>query len=160
MDGYFMVDVTFLDFSGDGLLDMVAVGQHSSVFTAVQHKDGYFVEAKYHGLLDEYHEVRGPGLPEDGETAVPPCVLYSMEQDEAYGPDYVTSRSDYVECYDQISREWYEVELPQGPYWTEYERVVFQDFDGDGMVDLLIPRGDSTWVAFKFISDTVTHDQY
>jgi hypothetical protein len=149
MDGYMMVEATFLDFSGDGLLDLVAVGQHSGVFSAVQHSEGYFVDVGYHGLADEYHEVRAPRVRENPKLTVPPCVLYSMEQDEA-------SRSDYIDCYDRGANEWYEVTLPEGPYWTEYEPVHFQDINADGMIDFVTRRDDGTWVAFTFVSEEGT----
>lgn len=143
MDGYFMVESVFFDFSGDGLLDLVSVGQHSGVFSAVQHPDGYFVDAGYHGLADDYHKVRAPSSP-GGSGVIPPCVLYSMEEDSA-------ARSDYLECYDQDAGEWYEVILPGGPYYTDYLPVAFEDIDRDGVLDLAIMRKDSTWAAFAFV---------
>jgi hypothetical protein len=146
MDGYMMVESVFFDFSGDGLLDLVAVGQHSGVFSGVQHADGYLVDAGYHGSADDYHKVRAPSVSSNAGITVPPCVLYSMEEDSA-------SRSDYLDCYDRNTREWYEVALPEGPYWTDYLPVEFKDIDGDGILDLAAMRKDSTWVAFAFVSD-------
>jgi hypothetical protein len=146
MDGYFMVESVFFDFSGDGLLDLVAVGQHSGIFSGVQHPDGYFVDAGYHGLADEYHKVRAPTQSSDPALTVPPCVLYSMEEDSA-------ARPDYLDCYDRGTGEWYDVVLPEGPYWTDYLPVTFQDVDGDGVLDLAIMRKDSTWRAFAFVPD-------
>ncbi len=145
MDGYMMVESVFFDFSGDGLLDLVVVGQHSGVFSGVQHADGYFVDAGYHGLADEYHKVRAPTPASNAGLTVPPCVLYSMEED-------AESRSDYVDCYDRSAKEWYEVTLPEGPYWTDYLPVMFKDIDGDRILDLALMRKDSTWVAFAFVS--------
>jgi hypothetical protein len=98
MDGYFMVGSAFLDFTGDGLLDLVAVGQHSAVFSAVQHADGLFIDAGYHGLPDEYHDVRGPAVTQDATVTVPPCVIFSMEEDSA-------SKPDYLDCYDRRTHE-------------------------------------------------------
>lgn len=143
MDGYFMVESVFFDFSGDGLLDLVSVGQHSGVFSAIQHPDGYFVDAGYHGLADDYHKVRAPSSPGRG-VAIPPCVLYSMEEDSA-------ARSDYLDCFDQDANEWYEVALPEGPYYTDYLPVAFEDIDRDGVLDLAVMRKDSTWAAFTFV---------
>jgi hypothetical protein len=128
------------------LLDLVSVGQHSGVFSAVQHADGYFTDAGYHSLPDDYHDVRGPAVTKEPGLTVPPCVLFSMEEDSA-------AKSDYVECYDQGTKQWYEVELPGGPYWTDYLPVVFRDFDVDGIVDLAFEKKDGTWVAFGFVPD-------
>jgi hypothetical protein len=124
----------------------VAVGQHSGVFSAVQHADGYFVDVGYHGLADDYHKVRAPDLSSNADVTVPPCVLYSMEEDSA-------SRSDYLDCYDRNTKEWYEVALPEGPYWTDYLPVTFQDIDRDGVLDLAIMKKDGTRVAFAFVPD-------
>jgi hypothetical protein len=146
MDGYMMVGSVFLDFTGDGLLDLVSVGQHSGVFSAVQHPDGYFTDAGYHGLPDDYHKVRAPVVTQETGLTAPPCVLFSMEEDSAAKPDY-------VECYDSRSGEWYEVLLPGGPYWTDYLPVEFRDFDGDGMLDLAFAKKDGRWVAFRFVAD-------
>jgi len=145
-DGMFMIDAVFLDFSGDGLLDLVVVGQHSRPFSAVQHPDGYFTNAGYHAAPDEYVRVWAPKAGEDPEPTAPPCVYYGMEktQEEAW-------RSDYVDCYDQGSDKWYEVTLPEGPYWTEYEAVMFWDLNEDGMIDFAARKEDGSWTALTFL---------
>jgi hypothetical protein len=145
-DGMFMVDAVFLDFSGDGLLDLVAVGQHSRPFSAIQHSDGHFTNAGYHGVPDEYVRVWAPKAAEDTELTIPPCVYFGMEKTEEQA-----SRSDYVDCYDQGSDKWYEVTLPEGPYWTEYEPVMFWDMNGDGMVDFAARKEDASWTALTFL---------
>ena len=59
---------------------------------------------------------------------VPPCVYYGMEKTiEAQA-----WRSDCVDCFDRVSNQWYEVTLPEGPYWTEFEPVMFWDMNHDG----------------------------
>ncbi len=146
IDGVSMMDAVFLDFSGDGLLDLVVVGQHSRAFSAIQHPDGYFTNAEYHAAPDEYVRVWAPKVGEDTELTVPPCVYYGMEwtEEQAW-------RSDYLDCYDHGLRKWYEVTLPGGPYWTEYEPVMFWDMNIDGMIDFAARREDGSWTAFTFV---------
>ncbi len=62
-------------------------------------------------------------------------------------------RSDYLECYDRQMEEWYEVSLPEGPYWTEYEPIMFWDMNDDGMIDFAARRDDGTWTAFTFVKE-------
>jgi len=83
---------------------------------------------------------------EDTELTIPPCVYFGMEKTEEQA-----SRSDYVDCYDQGSDKWYEVTLPEGPYWTEYEPVMFWDMNGDGMVDFAARKEDGSWTALTFL---------
>jgi hypothetical protein len=146
LDGFFMGDAVFFDFSGDGLLDLVVVGQHSRPFSAIQHPDGYFTNAGYHAVPDEYIQVWAPKVGEDTEVIVPPCVYFSMEKDEA-------RRSDRVECYDHKSYEWYEITLPEGPYWTENEPVMFWDMNDDGMIDFAARREDGSWNLLTFVQE-------
>ena len=146
--GYHMIDGAFFDFSGDGLLDLVAVGQHSRIFSAVQHPDGYFVEAQYHSIPDEYYRVWAPKQRYAGEVIVPPCVYHAMEPDEAW-------RSDFVECYDRSRKEWYEAQLPGGIYFNDrVEAVQFWDMNDDGMIDFAAKREDGTWTSFTFVVES------
>jgi hypothetical protein len=146
MDGYMMLGALFTDFTGDGLLDLVVVGQHSAVFSAVQTEHGTFVHAKYHGLPDEYARVSGPKLAPGENLTLPPCVYYGMERREA-------SREEYVECYDQKASEWYEVSLPDGQYWMGLEDVMFWDANHDGMVDFAVRRDDGSWNLLTFVPE-------
>ena len=146
MDGFMMLSARFTDFTGDGLLDLVVVGQHSGVFSAVGHEDGYFTAAEYHGLPDEYVRVSAPPVLEDVELTVPPCVYHSMQRDQATKPDH-------VECYDRAGEQWYKAELPEGTYWMAWEPVLFWDMNEDGMIDFAARREDSTWTAFTFVQE-------
>ena len=148
VDGFFMSDAIFLDFSGDGLLDLVVVGQHSRPFSAIQHPDGYFTNAGYHGVPDEYVRVWAPKVSEETEVTVPPCVYFGMEKTEEQA-----WRSDYIECYDHELNKWYEVTLPEGPYWTEYEPVMFWDMNDDGMIDFAARREDGSWNLLTFVQE-------
>jgi hypothetical protein len=150
-DGMFMMGAAFLDFTGDGLLDLVVVGQHSRPFSAIQHPDGYFVQAGFHSTPDDYVRAWAPKTRGDPGGAVPPCVYFGMEktEEEAW-------RSDYVECYDQAAAHWYEVSLPDGPYWTEYERVVFWDMNGDGNVDFAARTDQGAWNVLTFVREQPT----
>jgi hypothetical protein len=143
-DGYHMVDAAFVDFSGDGLLDLVAVGQHSRVFSAIQHKDGYFIEAGFHSEPDEYVRVWAPRVPRATELVIPPCVYYGMEKEEGF-------RSDFVECYDRQAKEWYDLTLPEGPYCMERDPVMFWDMNDDGMIDFAARREDGSWNLLTFV---------
>lgn len=155
-DGYHMMDAAFFDFTGDGLLDLVVVGQHSRVFSAVQHADGYFVDPAYHSVADEYLRVWGPTVTPGKHLSVPPCLYFAMEQREAWRPDH-------LECYDRRAKEWYEVSLPGGTYFmvsqdtpqslAELTRgVMFWDMNRDGMIDFATRRSNGTWTAFSFVS--------
>jgi len=146
MDGYMMLSALFTDFTGDGLLDLVVVGQHSAVFSAVQTEDGTFVHAKYHGLPDEYARVSGPKLAAEENLTVPPCVYYGLERRQA-------SREEYMECYDQMTNEWYEVSLPDGPYWMVLRDVMFWDMNHDGMIDFAAQRSDRSWNLLTFVQE-------
>jgi hypothetical protein len=148
VDGTFMIDAIFLDFSGDGLLDLVVVGEHSRPFSAIQHPDGYFTNAGYHGVPDEYVRVWAPKASKETEVTVPPCVYFGMEKTEEQA-----WRSDYIECYDQALNKWYEVTLPEGPYWTEYEPVMFWDMNNDGMIDFAARREDGSWNLLTFVQE-------
>ena len=143
MDGYMMLGALFTDFTGDGLLDLVVVGQHSAVFSAVQDKTGAFIDAKYHGLPDEYASVSGPRLLAEENLTVPPCVYYGMETKQA-------SQEEYMECYDRITNEWYEVSLPGGPYAMVLEHVIFWDCNQDGMIDFAVRKEDGSWNLLTF----------
>lgn len=145
-DGMFMIDAVFLDFSGDGLLDLVAVGQHSRPFSAIQRSSGRFTRAGYHAEPDEYARVWAPEPGDVTAVTAPPCVYYGMEKTEEEA-----SRSDYLDCYDRAVDEWYELTLPEGPYWTEYQPVVFRDMNDDGMVDFAARREDGSWTALTFV---------
>jgi hypothetical protein len=149
VDGVAMIDAVFLDFSGDGLLDLVVVGQHSRPFSAIQGSGGYFTKAEYHAVPDEYVRVWAPKVGEGTEVTVPPCVYFGMEktEEEAW-------RSDYVYCYDQGLDDWYEVSLPGGPYWTEYEPVMFWDMNTDGMIDFAARKEDGGWTALTFVEES------
>jgi hypothetical protein len=148
VDGMFMMGAAFIDFSGDGLLDLVVVGQHSRPFSATQHPEGYFVDAAFHATPDEYVRVWAPeGLPNRG-TSAPPCVYFGMEKTEE-----VAWRSDYVGCYDQGRKEWYDLALPGGPYWTEYDPVAFWDMNGDGTLDFAARTTEGRWHVLTFIRD-------
>ena len=146
VDGMFMMGAAFVDFSGDGLLDLVVAGQHSRPFSAIQHPDGYFTTGGFHASPDEYVRVWAPDPAEEGDLAVPPCVYFGMEktEEEAW-------RSDYVDCYDSGLGEWYDLTLPGGPYWTEYEPVVFWDMNEDGMIDFAAQTEPGTWNVLTFV---------
>ena len=146
MDGYMMFGALFTDFTGDGLQDLVVVGQHSAIFSAVQTKDGTFAHAKYHGLPDEYVRVSGPKLANGENLTVPPCVYYGMQKKQA-------SKEEYIECYDRTTHDWYEVSLPDGPYAMELEHVVFWDMNQDGMIDFAAQRDDGSWNLLTFIPE-------
>lgn len=148
MDGYFMTGAAFIDFSGDGLLDLVAVGQHSGVFSAIKHEDGYFIDAGYRGLPDEYFEVSAPRPPLDAGLTLPPCVYYGMQR-----RGQPASRSDYLECYDRTREQWYEVTLPEGVYAMEHLPVTFWDINEDGMIDFAAMRDDGSWTSFTFVRE-------
>lgn len=146
MDGYIMLGALFTDFTDDGLLDLVVVGQHSAVFSAVQDKAGTFINAKYHGLPDEYASVSGPRLLAEENLTVPPCVYYGMETEQA-------SREEYMECYDRMTNEWYEVPLPGGPYVMVLEHVIFWDSNQDGMIDFAVQKNDGSWNLLTFVQE-------
>jgi hypothetical protein len=153
-DGNYMGGARFFDFSGDGLLDLIVVGQHSRIFSAIQHENGSFVEARYHSVGDEYLEVFAPEPETNADLTVPPCVYIAMELERSF------HSSDYVECYDRTAGEWYEVELPGGKYamrdWYEVglpADVRFWDMNGDGMIDFTARRDDGNWTAFTFARD-------
>lgn len=146
MDGFMMLGALFTDFTGDGLLDLVVVGQHSAVFSAVQDKTGAFINAKYHGLPDEYASVSGPRLLAEENLTVPPCVYYGMETKQA-------SREEYMECYDRMTNEWYEVSLPGGPYAMVLEHVMFWDSNQDGMIDFAVRKEDGSWNLLTFVQE-------
>ncbi len=141
-----MLGALFTDFTGDGLLDLVVVGQHSAIFSAVQDKSGTFINAKYHGLPDEYASVSGPSLLEEENLKVPPCVYYGMEKRE-------TSREDYLECYDRLTNTWYEVPLPGGPYSMGLKHVMFWDMNQDGMIDFAVRHEDGSWNLLTFVQE-------
>jgi hypothetical protein len=143
-----MMGAAFADFSGDGLLDLVVVGQHSRPFSAIQHPDGYFTDGQYRATPDEYVRVWAPKAGENTAAALPPCVYFAMEkaEEEAW-------RSDYVECYDRRSGEWYEIDLTQGPYWTEYAPVVFWDANDDGLIEFAARRADGSWSLLTFAKE-------
>jgi len=144
MDGYFMDSAVFVDFSGDGRLDLVVVGQHSGVFSAVQDTAGGYLMAGFHGRPDEYYQVSGPRVRKGANLSVPPCVYYGLEADQA-------SKPDYIDCYDATTIEWYAVPLPDGPYWMERTPVRFWDMNNDGMIDFAARKDDGTWTAFTFV---------
>lgn len=146
MDGYFMESAAFFDFSGDGRLDLVAVGLHTGIFSAVQDETGGFTSAGYHGRPDEYYRVSTPEVRSGVSLTVPPCVYYGMDLGEA-------SKPDYVECYDAGRNEWYSLSLPGGPYWMRRVPVQFWDRNGDGMIDFAARREDGTWTAFTFVEE-------
>ena len=155
-DGFHMEGAQFFDFSGDGLLDLIVVGEHSRIFSAVQHEDGYFVEAQYHSSSDEYLDVFAPEPETDPGLTVPPCVYIAMEWEES---SY--HYADYVECYDRTAREWYEVDLPGGRHsmreWDEAglpEEVMFWDINDDGMIDFAAKKDDGTWTSFTFVVES------
>jgi hypothetical protein len=66
-----------------------------------------------------------------------------MEKDEA-------SREDYMECYDRLTNDWYEVYLPAGPYSMELEHVMFWDMNQDGMIDFAVRKKDGSWNLLTF----------
>lgn len=91
-------------------------------------EDATFINTKYHGLPDEYVRVSGPSLLAGKNLTVPPCVYQGMQKEEA-------SREEYVECYDRMTNDWYEVPFPDGPYSMELDHVMFWDMNQDGMID-------------------------
>jgi hypothetical protein len=68
----------FTDFPGDGLADLVAVGQHSAVFYAVQDEGGVFVAPGCRGLPDEYAGVSGPAEVILARRTTVPCDPASL----------------------------------------------------------------------------------
>ncbi len=76
-----------------------------------------------------------------------------INKDESMEKTASARRSDYVDCYDQDSGEWYEVTLPEGPYWTEYEPVMFWDMNDDGMIDFAARREDGSWNLLTFVQE-------
>jgi len=155
-DGLFMYGVQFFDFSGDGLLDLVATGLHNRVFSAIQHPDGYFVDAGFHSPQGKYLGVWAPSVTPGAEVTTPPCVFLAMKRLTTCRP------SDYIQCYDRVAKEWYEVTLPEGNYYAiEIEmgpalklRVPFWDMNEDGMIDFAARKEDGSWTAFTFVKES------
>jgi hypothetical protein len=117
------------------------------IFSAVQHIDGYFVETQYHSMPGEFFRVWAPAQEHADDVTIPPCVYYAMEPDEAF-------RSDFVECYDRSSSEWYEAQLPGGVYFNgRTEPVQFWDTNDDGMIDFAAKKADGTWTSFTFVPE-------
>ena len=52
-----------------------------------------------------------------------------------------------MECYDQMTNEWYEVSLPDGPYWMGLRDVMFWDMNHDGMIDFAVRRSDGSEIG-------------
>jgi hypothetical protein len=148
IDGVAMMDAVFLDYSGDGLLDLVVVGQHSRPFSAIQNEAGYFTDAGYFASADEYVRVWAPGSFGNLEVMTPPCVYFGMERTEEQA-----RRSDYVGCYDSTLGEWYDLAMPRGPYWTEYSPVTFWDSNGDGRLEFAARRQDGKWALLTLVRD-------
>jgi hypothetical protein len=162
-DGLSLMGVRFFDFSGDGLRDLVAVGSHSRVFSAIQHEEGYFADAGYHSLRQEFLGVWAPQAPSGSGLVTPPCLYYVLERNQTW------RSSDYLGCYDRAMNEWYEVELPEGVYFMDTAQsgsglqgveslsqrhyVPFWDMDEDGVIDFAARRDDGTWTAFTFVHE-------
>ncbi len=111
-DGLLMYGVQFFDFSGDGRLDLVAAGLHNRAFSAIQHRDGHFVDAGFHSSKDEHLGVWAPSATPGAELTTPPCVFFAMKRLTTGEP------SDIIRCYDRASMEWYDVPFPDGNYFA------------------------------------------
>jgi len=156
-DGLFMYGAQFFDFSGDGLLDLVATGLHNRVFSAIQHPDRYFVDAEFHWPRGEYVGVWAPSVAPGANLATPPCVFLAMKRLTTRRP------SDYIQCYDRVAKEWYEVTLPEGNYYAiemgpegtaPKLHVPFWDMNDDGMIDFAARKEDGSWTAFTFAEES------
>jgi hypothetical protein len=166
-DGLFMYGVQFFDFSGDGLLDLVAAGLHNRVFSAIQRPDGYFVDAGFHSSKDEYLGVWAPSATSGAEPTTPPCVFLALKRLTTGTP------SDIIRCYDRASEQWYEVPFPEGNYFalemgpaqdgSEYQgtggsqlglHVPFFDMNEDGMIDFVARKEEGNWTAFAFVEQS------
>jgi hypothetical protein len=166
-DGLLMYGVQFLDFSGDGLLDLVAAGLHNRAFFAIQHPDGYFVDAGFHSSKDEYLGVWAPSATPGAELTAPPCVFFALKRLTTGTP------SDIIRCYDRDSMGWYEVPFPEGNYFAlemgpaqdgwEYQgtggsqlglHVPFFDVNEDGIIDFVARTEDGSWTAFTFVEES------
>lgn len=160
-DGRFLMGVEFFDFTGDGLDDLVAVGEHSRILTAVQNARGHFEAVQYHSFADDYMAVWAPNVTKGSAVDVPPCVYVVLERSQAH------RSADFVECYDGSAREWYELALPGGSYFmdtvtdqSEYRGIAtlsqqyyvpFWDLNGDGTIDFAVRGEDGSWTAFTFV---------
>lgn len=148
-DGYHMIGASFFDFNGDGYQDLIAVGQHSRILTAVLHPDGYFSSVQYHidqdhPKLKEFLRVSVPRVSTPSQNlTIPPCVYLSMEKNEGW-------QSDYVECFNRDAKRWYKLILPEGPYFMEYTEVMFWDENKDGILDFAAKNGNDEWTLFTF----------
>ena len=163
IDGLYMMGVQFFDFSGDGLLDLVAVGEHSRIYSAIQNVDGYFVDGGYHSFSDEFVGAWAASVQAGYSLTAPPCVYLVLEKRETGRP------SDYLECYDRGARAWYEVTLPEDSYFmhtaqsgerglsieglSQRHHVTFWDMNEDGMIDFAARKEDGTWTAFTFVPE-------
>jgi hypothetical protein len=166
-DGLLIYGVQFFDFTGDGLLDLVAAGLHNRAFSAIQHPDGYFVDAGFHSSKDEYLGVWAPSTTPGAEATTPPCVFLALKRLTTGAP------SDIIRCYDRASMKWYEVPFPEGGYFalemgpaqdgTEYQgtggtqlmlHVPFWDMNEDGMIDFAARKEDGSWTAFTFVEES------
>lgn len=149
-DGYHMIGAVFFDFTMDGYLDLVSVGQHSRIFTAIQRKDGRFSPQwfhidKDHPKLKEFLRVSAPKLqPQQTYLTTPPCVYLAMERTEGW-------ESDYIECYDRTGEYWYRLDLPDSPFYMEYQEVIFWDANKDGMLDFAAKGTGGKWRLFTFV---------
>lgn len=152
-DGYHMIGASFFDFSGDGYQDLIAVGQHSRILTAVLHPDGYFSSVQYHidqdhPKMKEFLRVSVPRVPNPSQNlSIPPCVYFSMEKGEGW-------ESDYVECFNNESGYWYKIILPEGPYFMEYTEVMFWDENHDGILDFAAKNGKDEWTLFTLLRES------
>jgi len=116
-NGRFMIGASWTDFSGDGLPDLVAVGQHSQILAATTTASGTFAVKWVGPALDymrAFHYAYADLLPPDR----PPCVYLAIEPNTA-GPDRLI-------CYDRAALGWYDPAAysPRLPPQWSYTRPV------------------------------------
>jgi len=98
LDGgtYYLMKGVWTDWSGDGRLDIYAVGQHAKIYALRQQPSGYYNNNKKYWV--------NPGGEYIHTVALTPACLYnSME----FG-------GDFVHCYSESG--WDRLKLPEGPY--------------------------------------------
>jgi hypothetical protein len=129
-DGIFMIGAGFLDFSGDRLPDLLAVGQHGRILTAFSQTTGT-MKCSWLGTKGEYMRVFVPMESDISAPWTPACAYIAMENDGANPPP------DYLRCYDRVDQQWYDLTLPlvtwsmSRPvrFWTRDGKIVFAAHD-------------------------------
>jgi len=115
-NGALMMRSVFTDLNGDGLPDLVAVGQHSQIFAGLMQKNGSshrFVPADpsgyfFVGQQDEYINVWKIAT---DQVTRHTCLYFTLEN-RVESPSAIRER-DFISCYDTAARQWHDQALPE-----------------------------------------------